>query len=212
MTILEDFDKTMPSLYNDYLNTMSPMAPSLKTLRLLLSLCTPGDKVLDLGSGFSSFMLRYYAPQLKLKVFSVDDSETWLDKTIVYCAKQKVSVASFYTLEWFKEEIKGVEEMIDVSPGLYDPVLPFDVVFVDIGITKNRPKYYPLILRDWCIPWSMVLIDDMHKGVLSTALHKELGHYDYIDIDVYHQTLDGFGRYCSLITRLRPKRRGDIIG
>jgi hypothetical protein len=189
--ILTEFDNVMQPYYDEYLLTMSTMAPSMQTLKLLLELCTNGSGVLDLGSGFSSFMLRYYADDIGLNICTVDDSKEWLSKTIGFCNNKLSNQKrhhSWHTLSCF-----------------CDYKVKFDVVFVDIGITKNRPGYYSKILRDYCDSQSFILFDDMHKPTLSQAVERELQHYTYIDIDVKQRTMDQYGRWCKLITRLRPK-------
>lgn len=185
--------------YDNYIRTISLMAPSLKTLSLLMQLCKPGDSVLDLGSGFSSYVLRYYANELDLDVWSVDDNESWLDKSFEYCAAMgitKEANTKFYTWETLR--------------ALRLDQLSFDVVFVDLGRTRKRPDYYPIILKDYCNENTLALFDDMHKPILKRSLERELKRYDYLDIPVMERTRDTYGRYCKLVFRLRPKlQQGD---
>lgn len=193
MSIVNEFKKEMIEQYQEYLKSVSSMAPSMKTMALLLSLCVPGAKVLDLGSGFSSYMLRYYESRLDMEVWSVDDNHKWLLKTIEYCKNHNVSYDRF--LSW------------NIALDSYLP--KFDVVFVDIGTTRNRPKYYQVILEEFCTPKTLALFDDMHKPTLKRAIEHELKAYDYINIGVMDQTKDEFGRYCELVFRLRPKQKGE---
>lgn len=199
MTIAWDFKRIIQPYYDDYIKKMSDMAPSMKTLALLLSLCVPGSSVLDLGTGFSSFMLRYFAPKLGISVWSVDDDRKWLEKTKAYCKANNcptIKMGLFY--EW--------NEFLD---GWYPG---FDLVFMDLGTTKRRPAYYGTVLSRLCRPRTMVLLDDLHKPVLKNAIEEELKNYEYLNIGVEEQTKDEYGRYCKLIYMLRPKKESITNG
>lgn len=172
--------------YEAYTKVVSANAPSMKTLRLLKRLCLPNTRVLDLGSGFSSYYLRYFEIDEMWTVISVDDSPQWLQKTKQYCKLQGVKDTGFFL--W----------------PLAFPMV-FDVVFVDIGITKARPQYIGPILENYCGPKTMILFDDMHKPIIRRAIEKELSHYTYLEVGVKDQTIDEYGRYCKLIFRLQRK-------
>ena len=90
-----------------------------------------------------------------------------------------------------------------VNPDVHLP--KFDVVFMDLGTTRNRPKYYATVLEKFCNEQTLLLCDDMHKPTLKRALEHELKAYDFINIGVMEQTKDEFGRYCKLVFRLRKK-------
>lgn len=190
MNIINNFKLEMLSDYQDYIRDVSLMAPSMKTLELLLNLCVPGMRVLDLGTGFSSYVLRHYAADLDIRVVSVDDSSQWLYKTRDYCVDRGITTTGFHlwelALDW--------------------PVERFDLVFMDLGKTKNRPNYYATVLEKFCTEKTLLLCDDMHKPILKRALEHELKAYDFINIGVMDQTIDEFGRYCKLVFRLRPKQ------
>src|SRR5262245_35480678 len=62
----------------------SKMAVSLNTAIILYMFCEAlvPKQIIDLGSGFSSFVLRSYASQSgNCMVYSVDDNQDWLDRT-----------------------------------------------------------------------------------------------------------------------------------
>lgn len=193
--IINDFDETMQPIYDQYLISMSQMAPSMKTLKLLTTLCRPGDRVIDLGSGFSSFVLRYYAEMLKIIVWSVDDSNSWLEKTRGYCNSKSVDCSRFLTWN-------------DLKSLLGFNTKHFGLVFMDLGTTSRRPAYYPFVFDKLCDDTTTVVIDDMHKPSLLSATDKALTDYDYIEIDIKDQTLDQYGRWCRLVQRLRHKTKG----
>lgn len=191
MTMTDLITRDLKDQYTNYLRDVSPMAPSLKTIGLILELATPESHILDLGSGFSSYALRYYAERLDLRVWSVDDDSRWLQRTKEYCMAYGQKANRFWVWDRF----------IQIS----SRVVPFDVVFVDIGITKNRPKYYGEVLKRLCDTNTFIVFDDMHKPSLKAAVDKELESYDYLEVGVRDQTLDEFGRFCRLVFRLRHK-------
>ncbi len=181
--IIKDFDKYITPYYNDYLANVSDMAPSLKTLKALILLCRPGASVIDLGSGFSSFVLAYYAEHLDLDIWSIDDSPEWLKHSEDFCVKHGYDQPLF--LLW-----STYEQLRTVSN---------DVIFFDIGRTPKRPQYYNHVLNNNINPHTVILFDDMHKPILKNALDRELSNKNYHEQDIKNLTLDQYGRYCRLI-------------
>lgn len=192
--IVADFNMRMPELYAEYIKNVSSMAPSLKTLKLLMQLCVTGNKVLDLGTGFSSFVLRYYLTDLGIDLISADDNSGWLITTRKYCESQGIT----YT----DDEPNGFEHW-KLLPNIVTS--PVDVVFMDLGTTRRRVDYYADVLNRYCNENTLLLVDDMHKKILVHALNQELRHYTYLEIPVMNETKDEFGRYCRLFFRLRRK-------
>jgi hypothetical protein len=80
------FERLVPA-YREYCLTVSKrsMALSIETCAYLWWLCVHLDAkaVADLGSGFSSYVLRLYASESghTVRVASVDDNDEWLDKS-----------------------------------------------------------------------------------------------------------------------------------
>lgn len=184
--------KLHADMYANYIKTISSMAPSMATLKLLSELCLPKSNVLDLGTGLSSLILRL---ENDLTVWSIDDNLDWLNRTRNYCNDLGVGHKGVF-MTW-NELMYEINERPPV----------FDVVFVDIGTTPNRPRYLPQILERLCTPKSLVLFDDMHKPTIRGAIEEALSRYDYIDIDVKERTMDQYRRYCKLVFRLREKER-----
>jgi len=192
MSIVNDFTRELGDKYREYLRDVSTMAPSMQTLGLLLELCTPGCKVLDLGTGFSSYVLYYYSIHRDLYVCSVDDTQQWLVKSKSYCGLKLDDIDTRHVWDTWDSFVKF-------------RTTKFDVVFMDLGTTRRRPDYYATVLSKFCDERTLILFDDMHKRPLRDAVTKALRPYDYIDIPVKDRTIDEFGRYCKLIFRLRPK-------
>ncbi len=82
--------------YQDYVKNVSNpiMALSLELSVFLLLLCDfiKPKNILDFGSGFSSFIFRYYAAHYvnnqSTIIWSLDDSQEWLDKTSEFLIAQ----------------------------------------------------------------------------------------------------------------------------
>ena len=76
--------------YNFYVQNISTpdMAISFETAIFLKEIChnLQPQKILDLGSGFTSFLLRYYAKtqQSIPDVYSIDNQAKWLEKTKLF--------------------------------------------------------------------------------------------------------------------------------
>jgi len=76
--------------YKNYCKNVSPdsQALSLKASVYCYNYCVKNKprKIIDLGSGFTSFVLRLYqknfsTEDFKIYVYSVDDNKKWLNKT-----------------------------------------------------------------------------------------------------------------------------------
>ena len=90
-------------LYEEYVTSVSTadMAVSLPIASLCLALCRieHPKRILDLGSGFSSFIFRMHATELGgCEVYSADDSAEWLHKTRDYLITKQMPATNLY--EW----------------------------------------------------------------------------------------------------------------
>ena len=88
------------SSYKDYCNNVSPdnQALSLKASVYCYNYCVKNkpQKIIDMGSGFTSYVLRLYqknfsTEDFKIEVYSVDDDKSWLNKTKEFLRRNKVS-------------------------------------------------------------------------------------------------------------------------
>jgi hypothetical protein len=79
---LAECEPRLITAYHDYVRHVSPsfMAMSLESARYILWLCETfrPETVCDFGSGFTSYVLRYYAEANGATAWSVDDSPEWL--------------------------------------------------------------------------------------------------------------------------------------
>src|SRR5213078_4518044 len=111
-------------VYNDYVGGVSApdMAVSLEAAATLLVL---GEglhpaRVLDLGSGFSSFDLRTAAP--RADVWSVDDNAEWLERTKAFLRSQGVADKRCELWQTLDPAFAGI----------------FDLVLYDLGSMATR--------------------------------------------------------------------------
>jgi predicted O-methyltransferase YrrM len=121
------------------------MAVSLETAGLLLALCrTQGVcSAIDLGSGFSSYVLHRWASEVQAEVVSVDDDPAWLERTRRFLSQQGISA-----------------EGLCLWPDI--PNRMFDLVFHDFAVGAKREQTMPVALG---VARRLVVFDDaQHRG------------------------------------------------
>lgn len=162
------------------------MAASLEAcvlLGVLVSWLRPA-RILDLGSGVSSYVLRAVAEsaQLGAEVVSVDTDRHWLEKTREFCAKRQLDTGAF--LAW--EELRQRETQ------------PCDLVFFDLDHPPARQGFLPEVVSRFLAPEGVLLVDDMHFPRYRQAVLSLLAERGACLVNVAPQTLDSWGRYCLL--------------
>jgi predicted O-methyltransferase YrrM len=185
----EAYNYLLKSDYKKYIDQISVdyMAASLECCKFLLAIYdfTKSKNILDLGSGFSSYTLRLFKKfrMFDSNIISVDTSEEWLNKTSNFCIENHVDGDNFITWGQFKNKENK-----------------FDLIFLDIDYTKNRPSYYNLVFENLSKKGTFILCDDMHKKDLSLPLNKYLENKKNLKKhDVKEYTLDKFKRFATLI-------------
>jgi SAM-dependent methyltransferase len=124
-------------------------AASIELAALVLALCERRDvkRVVDLGSGFTSRVLRDWARGRDVTVHSVDDSAEWLEKTRGYLAETGLDDARLHHWEAFAAgDFAGT----------------FDLVVHDLGFMDTRYRVIETAVG-LARPGGLVLLDDMHK-------------------------------------------------
>lgn len=120
--VLRPYAEALTGPYVDYCRTVSrrSMAISIETASLFAYVCSTkmARRVLDLGSGFTSFVARCVAED----AVSVDDSREWLDKTAGFLAR-------------YDTPADGLMMWDDWTA---DPGAPYDVVIHDFSAGEAR--------------------------------------------------------------------------
>lgn len=184
---IEDCANLLRSAHLHYMENVSSdfMAASLESSAFLYHFAriTQPKNIVDLGSGFSSLVLRKYAAEAtnNPNVWSVDDHGGWLEKTAEFL--QSMECVSDNLLEWPNTDA------IDH--------LKFDLIFHDMGNMTTRANALPWVTEHMSDN-GYVIFDDMHKATYSRKATK---HIDSIGIERYSLrsvTHDHLGRYAVL--------------
>lgn len=176
--------------HEEYVSEVSSdiMAASLELSVLLLFLCETlrPKRILDLGSGFSSFVFRHYARSASPTpvVWSVDDSPEWLEKTRSYLASRDVDAKDLYL--W--------GELIRRKPD------PFDLILCDLGGFDFRKDTFETVLGLLGNCGALV-IDDMHSAEYGLHVRRIVAESGTIPYSMRRHTHDKFGRYSMLVFR-----------
>lgn len=173
--------------YQHYVENVSSdfMAASLESSAFLYNFAraTRPRTIVDLGSGFSSLVLRKYAAEATNKpvVWSVDDHGGWLEKTAEFL--QHMECPTDNLLEW--PNTSSIDE------------LKFDLIFHDMGNMTTRADALPWV-TDHLSERGYVILDDMHKAAYRT---KACAHMQQAGIEQYSLralTHDYLGRFAVM--------------
>lgn len=174
--------------YDEYVSEVSTagMAVSWESATYLLHLCgaTAPRRVLDLGSGFSSYVLRRYAaaaPQ-EVAVVSVDDSEAWLARTGEFLSAHGAEEGELHS--W--------------SDFVADPGEPFDVIFHDLAGGELRNTAAGVAV-DALAPRGVLVFDDTHDASHRAAARRVARDAGLAAYSLYRWTHDAYGRFSTLL-------------
>ncbi|MGA3280719.1 MAG: hypothetical protein ABSD50_07030 [Smithella sp.] len=181
--------------YKDYVTTISNpiMAASFETSVFLLILCDliKPQRIIDFGSGFSSFIFRFYAQKHSgAEVWSVDDSQEWLDKTGEYLIKNNMSADNLFSLESMKQKK-------DIS---------FDLILYDMGAFDTRMSNLKFVL-DMLSQNGIIVLDDMHGADYAFFVLDSLRKNHFKKYSAYHFTIDNINRYSFIAKHEIPNQR-----
>lgn len=151
--------------YGAYTSAISPglIAISLELAVFLYVLCeaTSPRTILDLGSGFSSYVFRSYARDQNTSpapvTYSVDESTQWLDKTHRFLEQCHCDYENLWTWNEFEKRERP----------------PFDLVLQDMGDLETRKRMLTRVLN-MCRPGGMLVIDDMHVPGYRQSVTRQL--------------------------------------
>jgi predicted O-methyltransferase YrrM len=188
----KDIRESLRNAYEKYISQVSErdMAISMETAVLTTVLCNvfKPRNALDLGSGFSSYVLRKYKAEHdeEMHVFSVDSDEKWLDKSRQFCLDNDLDGENFVDWETLQDE-GGV----------------FDLVLFDIDHPPARRTYFLPTIRRHTSKSSIMIIDDFHFPKYRLYLLDALTEFDHEFINGRKYTFDEFGRYSVVVAGLR---------
>jgi len=179
--------RDLAPLYKRYVTTVSSpvWAVSLESAALLDALCrlTEPRAVVDLGSGFSSAVLRRYARSAahECVVHSVDDDAKWLARSGEFLRSLELSTKGL--LLW-----EDRERLIDV----------YDIVFHDMGSMALREESLGFVVAHRAED-GVIVLDDMHKTPYGANATKFCVDAGMNVVSLLELTGDAYGRYASLV-------------
>ncbi len=189
LKVIEQNKEMLRPYYQQYVRNISSaeMATSLELASFMFSICKINQfvKLLDMGSGLSSFIFRLYAKETPgVKVYSIDDDAAWLEKTKCYLIQHDLNTDNMFTLQQF----------IDLEESGFDCLL-HDMNFVEIRI-----QYVDLILQA-TKQNGLIIMDDVHKPDYRYALLKKLKGKTFEKFTLKDVTLDSFGRFAFAVLK-----------
>lgn len=169
------------------------MAVALEVAAILAAIaeCTSPKSILDLGSGFSSYVTRKIARQSGATVKSVDDDPAWLQKTRDYLTKMGVD----------PQNVGGLETLTDADRGRWD------LVFHDLGRMETRAQWLGRALDAAHPERGWVLLDDCHKPKYHNVVIAELERRGAKYFSLRELGCDRFGRFDILVAPAAAAQR-----
>ena len=154
-------------------------------LRVLCKVRNP-RRIVDLGSGFSSFVLRHHAAETTPApvVWSVDDSAAWLERTGEFLSAHDLPADNLTTWDAFIARSRD----------------EFDLVLDDLGSPPTRTATLPSALR-LIGSDGIVVIDDMHKPWYRPYARRVVREAGLRYVSSRKLTIDNFGRYAAVAVR-----------
>lgn len=186
----KEFKEILEPDYKKYVKEVSTvdMAVSLETAVFLRVMCYKlrPQRILDLGSGFSSFVFRSYAASQDKSIYicSVDDNLQWLEKTRNYLLAYNLAAEKLISWDQIDKEREN----------------SFDLVFHDLGNMQTRTTTLQKVTRFVKPRTGYLLLDDIHKRDYRRYSFEVLKFYELQDSNLKSYTLDSFGRYAWLFT------------
>ena len=175
--------------YADYTTSISNdnHAISIHQATFLLAICHmfKPERILDTGSGFSSFVFRTYQRETMPRplVVSVDDDSLWLERTREYLSGHGLSTEDVVDWDTFQQQDTGT----------------FDLIFYDLGNMILRPRMLRWMLAK-AAPGGFTILDDTHKEDYSPVCHNTLAELELKHFSLEEYTKDKYNRFSMLVT------------
>jgi hypothetical protein len=187
-----DPDHSIATAHEEYTTSVSSPVAAI-SLELSYALWSILNNIqprclVDLGSGFSSYLFRRYQRQRNIageecQVISCDDNSQWLQRTALYLGRKHLSVSG---LMLWKELLESHQ---DLRP---------DLVLHDLGYPPVRVQTLPNVL-DLCSSSTILIVDDVHKPAIRRAVLGSVRNKGLHCHDLARVTYDQFGRYSWLM-------------
>ena len=177
----------------EYMNILSPFwldytngfgtdgwCLSLETSALLYHILTEfnPETIVDIGSGFSSFIIRKFFGRRFM--YSVDDDPEWMKTTIRFLDKHNCSTYNIISTTQFREEYKDKQ---------------FDFILLDNDAHVRKE------LMSWVFTHSKIaLVDDLHSGYAwyLEEIRRCEEEFKPLIFDVKDYTMDNYGRFAGV--------------
>ncbi len=188
-TRAHDYKHKLQPYYEYYTKHMSNeiMTISMELCTFLLFMCNELSprRILDLGSGFSSFVFRFYKSSEKhhTTIWSVDDSSEWLNKTRGFLDDNGMPIDHLLTWDDFIQKGDG----------------SFDLILYDIGTFEFRHENFEKVAR-MRTPEGVMLIDDVHQADYGIFINRKIQEIGLTSYDTGCFTRDKFRRFSLLVT------------
>lgn len=145
-------------------------------------------RVLDLGSGITTLLLRWLATEADdMAVTTTDTSSRWLEVTRAELVRDALPTSRLYLQGEFEQQA-GLQNL-------------FGLVSVDVGNLALRLAMAPELER-WCAPDGILVLDDFGMGTYAEEMTLALEGLGFI-VTPHPDTLDEYGCYMATATR-RP--------
>ena len=187
--MIEQNKEMLRPYYEQYIKEVSraDMAASLELAAFIYSICKINrfTKLLDMGSGLSSFVFRLYAKERpNVKVFSVDDDAAWVKKTKNFLSQHQLSTDNIFTLDQF---LQSGEE-------------GFDCILHDLNFVEVRINYVEQMVKI-AKSKGMIIFDDVHKPDYLFALLVKLKETQASVFTLKPVTNDSYGRFALAVVK-----------
>jgi len=180
---------TLQIAYQEYVENVSEAvwAISLELAEQLVRLCDERQpkRILDLGSGFSSYVLGKWAKEHGAECWSVDDKKDWLEKTQDFVYGHDAAANNHGWELW--------EQFYNPRPGRTDRG-KFDFVCYDMGTLHTRMRVIRPVMFH-VAPGGLLVMDDLNFTEYHRAVEWLLNRWGFTKESLKEQTLDQFGRY-----------------
>jgi hypothetical protein len=135
--------------------------------------------IIDLGSGFSSYVLRRFQLYHEATVYSVDDDPFWLDQTREFLLYHRLSTNNLCL--W--DQLPFFEDQSGTT-----------LILHDLGNPQKRIQALPQLLKFISTPAHLIL-DDIHKPIIRNSAMGWIRMHSLHYVDLAPYSKDDFGRF-----------------